>query len=66
MITREMLLFVFLERPKVNNWVCRFIFIKRAGPESDLTEHLVTQQFHNTKVAKVIWRKRVFTKWTVG
>ena len=38
------------------------MFIKRAGPESDLTEHLVAQQFHNTKVTKVIWGKGVFTK----
>ena len=35
-------------------------------PESDLTEHPITQQFHNTKVTKVIWGKRVFTKQTVG
>ena len=57
---------IFLERPRVNSRVCRFIFIEKAGPESDLTEHLITQQFHNTKVTKVIWGKWVFTEWIVG
>ena len=35
-------------------------------PESDLTEHAITQLFHNTKVTKVKWGRGVFTEWVVG
>ena len=53
-------------KTRVNKRVCRFIFIETGRPESDLTEHLITQQFHNTKVTKVTWGKGVFTEWIVG
>ena len=53
-------------KTRVNKRLCRFIFIEAGRPESDLTEHPVTQLFHNTKVTKVKWGKGVFTGWIVG
>ena len=52
--------------PRVNHRAWRFIFISTGRPESDLTEHPITQQFHNTKVTKATWGKRVFIKRTDG